>query len=196
VADELDPRHTALLIVDMQRGAFEGNDERARLLRQSGIAERLADVARAARAAGAMVVYVMNTRRADGADQASVPTDAGTAGSGRPVEGTPGWQVVDVLRPEPSDFSVIKRRRNAFHGTDLDLLLRARGITTLVVGGQRTTIGVESTVRDAHDYDYAMIVLRDGCGGVPDDEQAWAMERIFPGIARLRTCAEVAALLR
>ncbi|SRR5579885_238806 len=195
MADELDPRRTALLLIDMQRGAFDGNDERARLLRASGIAERLADLARVARARGATVIYVMNTRRADGADQVSVPTQAGSAGGGRPVEGTPGWQVVEVLRPEPADLSVIKRRRNAFHGTDLDLLLRARGITTLLVGGQRTTIGVESTARDAHDHDYAVIILRDGCGGVPDEEQTWAMERIFPGIARIMTCAEVAALL-
>jgi nicotinamidase-related amidase len=195
MAEPIDPRRTALLVIDMQRGAFEGNDERARLLRESGVAERLAEVVRAARASGVTVVYVMNTRRADGADQVSLPIQGGMSGSGRPVEGTPGWQVVEALRPEPADLSVIKRRRNPFHGSDLDVQLRARGITTLIVGGQRTTIGVESGVRDAFDHDYAVIVLRDGCGGVPDDEQAWAMERVFPGIARVMTCAEVVALL-
>jgi nicotinamidase-related amidase len=103
--------------------------------------------------------------------------------------------VIDLLRPQPSDVQVVKRRRNAFHGTDLDLVLRARGITTLLVGGQRTTIGVEGTVRDAFDRDYAVIVLRDGCGGVADDEQAWTMERVFPAMARVMTCAEAATLL-
>ena len=195
MADQLDPRHTAVVVIDMQRGALEGDSERSRLLRASGIAERLAELVRAARARGAMIVYVLNSRREDSADQAMVPVQAGPTTSGRPVEGTPGWELVEALRPEASDHRVIKRRRNAFHGTDLDLQLRARGITTVIVGGQRTTIGVESTVRDAHDHDYAVVVVRDGCGGVPDDEQAWAMERVFPGIARVMTCAEAAALL-
>ncbi len=192
----LDTRRTALLLIDMQRNAFEGDEPRARLLRASGVAERLAGVVAAARAAGALVVYVYATSRADGTDQVALPIQGGMSGRGRPAEGSPAWEVIDALRPELGDYRVIKRRRNAFHGTDLDLLLRARGITTLLVGGQRTTIGVEGTVRDAFDRDYAAIVLSDGCGGVPDDEQRWAMERVFPGMARVLTCAEAAALLK
>ncbi|HWP28585.1 MAG TPA: cysteine hydrolase [Chloroflexota bacterium] len=193
--DRLDPQRTALLVIDMQRGAFTAGDERARLLAASGIAERLAELVRTARARGVLIVYVLNTRRADGRDQVRLPIQDGLAPLGRPVEGTPEWEVIDALRPAPEDYRVIKRRRNAFYGTDLDLLLRARGITTLVVGGQRTTVGVESTVRDAFDRDYAVIVLRDGCGGVPADEQEWAMQRVFPTMARVMTCAEGAALL-
>ena len=193
--DRLDPQRTALLVIDMQRNAFEADDPRARLVRESGIAERLAELIPAARARGLLVVYVLATRRPDGSDQVRLPIQGGLSGVGRPAEGTPDWQVIDLLRPEPSDLQVVKRRRNAFHGTDLDLLLRARGTTTLIVGGQRTTIGVEGTVRDAFDRDYAVIVLSDGCGGVPADEQDWAMRRVFPSMARVMTCAEVTALL-
>jgi nicotinamidase-related amidase len=196
MVEQLDPRRTALLVIDMQRGAFEGGDERARLLAASGIVERLAQVVAAARARGVTIIYVLNSRRADGADQVTLPVQGGMAGGGgRPVEGSPEWQVVDALRPGPADVQVIKRRRNAFYGTDLDLHLRARGIITLIVGGQRTTVGVESTVRDAFDRDYALIVLADGCGGVPEDEQRWAMTRVFPTMARVLTCAEVQMLL-
>ena len=117
------------------------------------------------------------------------------SGNTRPIEGSREAEVIDVLRPEPTDFIVPKPRRNAFHGTPLDVYLRARGITTLLVGGQRTNVGLESTVRDAFDRDYAVIVLRDGCGGVPADEQEWAMTRIFPGMARVMTCEAATALL-
>jgi nicotinamidase-related amidase len=151
----------------MQESAFAGDEPRVQFLKASGIAERLAALIPRARAAGVTIVYILNTRRADGADQASVPIQGGMSSSARPV----------------------------VYGSDLDLVLRARGITTLIVGGQRTSIGVESTVRDAFDRDYGVIVLRDGCGGVPDDEQASAMERTFPGIARVMTCAELTALL-
>jgi nicotinamidase-related amidase len=193
--DRLDPRRTALLVIDMQRNAFEGADARARLVRESGIAERLADLLPRARAAGVLVVYVYATSAPDGSDQVALPVQGGMSGRGRPAEGSRDWEVIDQLRPEAGDYRVVKRRRNAFLGTDLDLLLRARGITTLIVGGQRTTIGVEGTVRDGFDRDYACIVLSDGCGGVPADEQQWAMERVFPGMARVMTCAEAAALL-
>jgi nicotinamidase-related amidase len=193
--ERLDPRHTAVLVIDMQRNAIEGGDPRARLVRESGVVARLAEFIPRARAAGAMIVYVYATSRPDRADQVALPVQGGLSALGRPAEGTPAWEVIDALRPEPSDYRVIKRRRNAFYGTDLDLLLRARGITTLIVGGQRTTVGVEGTVRDAFDRDYALIVLRDGCAGVPEDEQRWAMERVFPSMARVLTCAEAAALL-
>jgi nicotinamidase-related amidase len=195
MADALDPRRTALLVVDMQESAYQGDEPRVQFLKASGIHERLATLIPKARAAGVTIVYVLNTRRADGADQASVPIQGGMSSSARPVEGTPGWQVLTALKPETGDFQVIKRRRSAFYGSDLDLVLRTRGIRTVIVGGQRTSIGVESTVREAFDRDFGVIVLRDGCGGVPDDEQAWAMERTFPGIARVMTCAEIAALL-
>ncbi len=191
----LDPKRTALLVIDMQRNAYDADDPRARMVRESGIAERLAALIRKARAAGALIVYVYATSAPDGSDQVALPVQGGMSGRGRPAEGSRDWEIIDLLRPEPGDYRVIKRRRNAFHGTDLDVLLRARGITTLVLGGQRTTIGVEGTVRDGFDRDYACVVLRDGCAGVPDDEQQWAMERVFPGIARVVTCAEAAALL-
>src|SRR5438067_12547896 len=103
MAEQLDPRHTAVVVIDIQRGAFEGDSERSRLLRASGIAERLAELLRAARARGAMIVYVLNSRREDSADQASPPVQAGPTASGRPVEGTPGWDLVDVLHPEAAD---------------------------------------------------------------------------------------------
>src|SRR5438270_4654199 len=106
MAEQLDPRYTAVVVIDMQRGAFEGDSERSRLLRASGIAERLADLVRAARARGAMIVYVLNSRREDSADQATLPVQAGPATSRRSVEGTPGWEMADVLHAEASDHHV------------------------------------------------------------------------------------------
>jgi nicotinamidase-related amidase len=195
VNEKLDPTRTALIVVDMQRNAYEGDDARSRLLRGSGVAARLAELVQVARERGVLIVYIMSSRRPDGGDQVPARLDSAPAGGGRPVEGTAAWQVIVQLQPASEDYFVVKRRRSGFYGTDLDLVLRSRGITTLIVGGQRTTLGVEGTMRDAFDRDYAVIALSDGCGGVPDDEQAWTVQRVFPQMARVRTCAEAAALL-
>src|SRR5215217_1369811 len=113
--DRIDPQRTALLVIDMQRNAIDGTDERALLVRESGIAERLAEVVKAARARDMLIVYVMATRSPDGKDQVRLPTQNGLSPVGRPAQDSPDWQVTDVLRPEPQDYVVPKRRRNAFH---------------------------------------------------------------------------------
>jgi nicotinamidase-related amidase len=153
---------------------------------------------RAARAAGLPVFYVQNSRRPDFADQKEVLTDASIAGGGArggPVIGTRGWEILDEIKPEPDDYVVPKFRQGAFSATTLDAFLRARAIDTVVLCGVRTTVGIETTCRDGRDLGYNMVLVSDCTGGVAPEDHQWTLDHIFPTISRVRTGAQVAAML-
>jgi nicotinamidase-related amidase len=77
----------------------------------------------------------------------------------------------------------------------LDTLLRARGIDTIVLCGVRTTVGIETTVRDGRDLGYNMVLVSDCTGGVSPEDHQFTVQRIFPMLARVRTRAQVASML-
>jgi nicotinamidase-related amidase len=194
--ERLDPGRTGILIFDMQKGQFEVDDpDRRRWLAESNIVANAVELLRAARAAGIPVFYIQNNRRPDFADQKEVLTDAGGGARGGPVTGTRAWEIIDELKPEPDDYVVPKFRQGAFSSTALDTLLRARGIDTLILAGVRTTVGVETTVRDGRDLGYNMVVVSDCTGGVSPEDHRFTIERIFPMLARVRTGAQVASML-
>jgi len=197
--ERLDPTTTALVVFDMQKGQFEVADaERQRWLKDSNIVANTVELLRVARSAGMPVFYVQNSRRPDFADQKDVLTDASIAGGGArggPVIGTRGWEILDEIKPEPDDYVVPKFRQGAFSGTTLDTFLRARGIETVVLCGVRTTVGIETTCRDGRDLGYNMVLVSDCTGGVAPEDHQWTLDHIFPMIARVRTGAQVAAML-
>ncbi|MEA2642596.1 MAG: hypothetical protein QOF51_3990 [Chloroflexota bacterium] len=198
-AERLDPARTALVVFDMQKGQFEVNDpERQRWLRESNVLGNCVELLQVARGAGLPVFYVQNTRRPDFADQKEVLTDASIAGGGAhggPIVGTRPWEFVDEIAPHPEDYVVPKYRHGAFSATALDTLLRARGVDTIILCGVRTTVGIETTVRDGRDLGYHLVLVRDATGGVSPEEHNWTVEHIFPMLARVRTHAQVAAML-
>jgi nicotinamidase-related amidase len=197
--DRLDPAVTALVVFDMQKGQFEVDDaERQRWLKDSNIVANTVQLLSAARSAGIPVLYVQNSRRPDFADQKEVLTDAAIAGGGArggPVIGSRGWEILDEIKPQPDDYVVPKFRQGAFSGTTLDTFLRARGIETVVLCGVRTTVGIETTCRDGRDVGYNMVLVSDCTGGVAPEDPQWTLDHIFPMIARVRTGAQVAAML-
>lgn len=81
------------------------------------------------------------------------------------VEGTPGAELVEALRPGPSEHLVRKRRYSAFFATDLDLLLRGLGIDTIVACGLLSDVCVHYTCVDAHQLDLRVHVVPEACGG-------------------------------
>lgn len=156
---------TALLVIDMEedfvRGAMAVPGAEA-------LARRLAPLVSAARDAGVVVVFVTQSLR---------PGDIGPLArfddvrEGRVLkEGTPGVQVVQELDPQPSDCYVTKRRFGAFLGTDLDLVLRARAVTRVVVCGISAHVCCDTTVREAFQLGYDPLYLVDGVsmGDLPD----------------------------
>ena len=198
-SERLDRASTALVVFDMQKGQFEVNDpERQRWLRESNVLGNTVELLQAARAAGLPVFYIQNTRRPDFADQKEVLTDASIAGGGArggPVVGTRPWEIMDEIKPQPDDYVLPKFRQGAFSATALDTLLRARGIDTIILCGVRTTVGIETTVRDGRDLGYNIVLVSDCTGGVAPDEHDFVVQRIFPTLARVRTGAQVADML-
>jgi nicotinamidase-related amidase len=91
---------------------------------------------------------------------------------------------------------VTKRNVGAFHGTDLDLQLRRRGITQIVLGGIATSMGVESTARAAHDHGYHVTLVTDAMADMDADVHRNSVERIFPRLGETGTTAEILALLK
>ena len=107
------------------------------------------------------------------------------------VPGTWGAEFYGRVRPEPGDPVVTKHRFGAFEGTDLDLLLRASGIRTLVFGGVVTHVCVESTVRQAFFKDYFSVVVSDAVTGWQPDWHRTSLEVMDWGFAHVVTVDEL-----
>jgi ureidoacrylate peracid hydrolase len=179
----LDTASTAVLVVDMQNdfGTEGGMFHRAGvdIAPIKAVVPAVARVLAAARRAALPIVYLKMEHRPD-------LSDTGAASSpyvhkceffkiGSPAAGPRGekgrilvrdtWNtdIVPELRPEPSDIIVSKHRYSGFYETDLHLILRARGINTLIVTGCTTSVCVESTIRDAAFRDYTCVLLSDCC---------------------------------
>jgi nicotinamidase-related amidase len=179
-----DPRHTALLLVDMQQDFVAPDGAFASLgIDVSMYAEmrpRLAGLLAAARQCGVMVVHIKNTalpdRRSDSPAQIrfNLRMHQAARTGGPPlrytVPGTPGHEFVEDLRPLPDELVVPKYRSSAFWGTSLELLLRSNGIRTVIVSGCTTEGCVESTARDAMFCDHYVVIAED-CVGSDDKEQ-------------------------
>lgn len=193
------PSRTAVILIDLQNdiirnpnGPFYGAI--AEQVRNKQVVERVVRLTSQARAAGALVFYITVVRRQDYQDVVNQISELVAAGKAPPpklqvslVEGTHGARLVDELKPEPGDYVLVKKRRNAFHQTELDFHLRARNITTVAIGGVATDLGVENTVRDAWDRDYNVIVLEDISVAVPPAAHDYAISSVFPRMARIMT---------
>jgi nicotinamidase-related amidase len=175
LAELVDPRHTALVVVDMQRdfcipgGAFDklGVD----ISMYPPMIPRLARLIDGARAAGAPVIYIQMTvlpgRRSESPAQIrfNLRLHLGADGVVEPLSYTPdgsvGQEVIPELAPQDGDWIVKKYRSSAFWGTNLDMLLRSNGIRSIVVSGCTTEGCVESTARDGLFADYYVVIPED-----------------------------------
>jgi nicotinamidase-related amidase len=174
LAELVDPAHSALVVVDMQRdfcqtgGAFDrlGVD----ISMYPPVIPRIARLLQAARGAGVQVIYIQMTvlpgRKSESPAQIRFNLRmhlAQTAGEalGYTTDGSPGQEILPELAPADGDLVVKKYRSSAFWGTNLDLLLRSNGIKSLIVTGCTTEGCVESTARDALFNDYYVVVVED-----------------------------------
>jgi ureidoacrylate peracid hydrolase len=169
---------TAVIVVDMQNGyaspggyvdiaGFDIAGARACI-------ERIGTVLSAARTAGIPIVYLQNGWDADYAE-AGTPLSPNWHKSNalKTMRAKPelrgqllargGWDyaIVDALTPQPGDLRVAKPRYSAFFHSQLDTLLRARGIRNLIFTGIATNVCVESTLRDGFHLDYFGVLLAD-----------------------------------
>ena len=190
---KLDPKKTALLIMDVQNDQY-GMLEKAG--QATGFLENVKQVLDAARAAGALVIYVV-ARFRPGHPEASPRNRFNTynKAQGRLVEGSDGAAIRVEVAPLADDIVVIKRRINAFFGTDLDGVLRANGIESIVLTGIATRGVILSSTRHAGDADYDIVILRD-CVGDPDPElHAVLMDKVLPMQAAVANTADFVAAI-
>ncbi len=184
---ELDPQSTALVLIDLQQGILGyalGPITGAELLaRGQALAERF-------RAAGATVVLVNVAFSADGRDLLRPQVDEAQA---LPKDGFPaGWSEFPPGLAQPGDLLITKRQWSAFHGTELDLQLRRRGIRTIVLGGVSTQIGVESTARQAYEHGYEQLIVKDVTTSSVPEGHDMSMKHILPRLARVVQSGDIA----
>ena len=182
----LDPGKTAVIVVDMQNdfGAEGGMFARAgiSIADIAAVVDPIAQVLDAARRTGMIVIYLTMQFEPDLSDAGARdapnflkhrPLGIGqvvAAPDGREsrtlVRGTWGTEILPELAPEEGDLVVAKHRYSGFFETELDAILRRRGIDSLVFTGCTTSVCVDSTLRDAFYRDYRCLLLRD-CTGEP-----------------------------
>ncbi|SRR5579883_2229499 len=153
----IDPAHTALLVIDVQNDFCRDEPRQAMI-------PHIARVLDAARASAVEVVYLQNTVLPDGLSDS--PADLARRrklgiNTDVTVDGTWGQQIVDPLAPRPTDPVVRKHRLSGFIGTTLDILLRSRGIETIVCTGTATHGCVINTAYAAIAHNYYVVVVED-----------------------------------
>ena len=172
----LDPERTALLLMDFQNSIVDNYAAQAPTL-----LPKAAAAAAAARAAGLRVIHVVIGFR-EGYPEVAPGNKvfSGLRQSGRFAPGSPGAAIVDALTPQAGDLVVVKHRVSAFSGSDLEMLLRAAGIQALLLAGIASSGVVLSTLRQAADLDYRLLVLRDACLDADPAVHACLMDKVFP----------------
>jgi len=134
---------TALLVIDLQRGMFGAGQAPHD---GDGVLSRVADLLAQARSRGVPVLHVQH----DG-------------GPGDDLERlTRGWEIHPAVAPRDGEPVIEKTVCSAFHGTDLDARLRARGVTRLVIAGMQTEYCIDTNCRAAHGLGYEVVLVKDG----------------------------------
>jgi nicotinamidase-related amidase len=176
---------SALLLLDIQSAVVPafGGDE--------ALLEDLQRLASSAREASVPVVYVRVAFRPGYPDVSDANALFGPLRDVMDLtEANPDTGIHPKVAPHEGDVIVTKRRVSAFTGSDLQLVLRSMGIRRLVLAGVATSQVVLSTVREAADLDYELVVLSDGCADGDAEVHGLLMEKVFPSQATVSTIDE------
>jgi nicotinamidase-related amidase len=189
----IDPRSAALLVMDYQV------DTLTRFMtaeRSADAIARLPDLIAMARNAGMMLIHVVGAFR-PGHPEVSPhnPLFGALKTNSMMVAGSDGAAIHPAAAAQEAEPIVVKHRISPFVGTDLETLLRANGIETLVLAGVHTSGVVLSTVRHAGDLDYRLVVVRDCCADPDAELHAMLLDIVFPKQAAVITTAELAGAL-
>jgi len=187
----IDKTKTALVVIDLQKGIAAGMTTAP--YTTAAVIKNAAALADAFRKNGMPVFLVHVNTAPDGKDRLHPNADVQWPMKDLP----PDWSdIVPELGPKPGDLVITKRQWGAFYGTELDLELRRRGITTIVLCGIATNIGVESTARFAAEYGYEQIFAEDAMSAMSAEEHTFTITKIFPRIGFVRKTSEILAGLQ
>ncbi len=171
-----DSRHTALVVIDMQRdfveeggfGSVLGNDVRPLTIIVPTVAKLLA----LARGHGMLVVHTRESHLPDLSDCPPAKLKRGNPALGIGdegpmgrilVRGEPGNQILPLLAPQDGELVIDKPGKGAFYATDLHAQLQSRGITHLLFAGVTTEVCVQTSMREANDRGYECLIVEDAC---------------------------------
>lgn len=179
---------TAVLIMDYQNDIVKMLPENV----QVSLLDKASAMLKKAHQARLPIIYVV-VRFRDGYPEINPHNKlfSSLKDSGRLREGTPGAEIHEKVAPQPEDIVVTKRRVGAFSTTDLETILRAKNINTLVLFGISTSGVVLSTVRWAADMDYSLVVVSDACADRDAEVNRVLLDKVFPWQATVVTTQEL-----
>ncbi len=175
---------TALVVIDLQKGIsqMETKPHSAKDV-----------IANAAKLAGAfrrsnMPVFLVRVAMGPGTTLQTVSDESFQ----RPANMAPDWaDFVPEMTPQASDIVITKRQWGAFYGTELELVLRRRGIDTIVLCGIATDYGVESTARFAYEYGFQQVFAEDAMSSRSEEQHNAAVNFVLKRIGRVRKTQEI-----
>lgn len=187
-ATALDPK-TALVVIDLQKGISSLVPSPDAF---GAVVANAARLAAAFRAARRPVVLVNVTFSEDGGDKLTPRAEVQ-----RSIPWTPDFaQILPELGPKPGDIVVTKRQPSAFYGTELDLQLRRRHVTGIVLAGVSTSVGVDGTARAAHERGYNLTFASDAMMDLDAAAHEFVLKKVFPRLGETDTTDAILALAR
>ncbi|MEU3778158.1 hydrolase [Streptomyces sp. NPDC032472] len=178
---------TALVLIDLQQDILALPTTRpAEEVLANGMA-----LAEAFRARRLPVVLVKVAWSPDGGDLPTTDVDRPGPATAPPA----AFSEIPAELAALGDVVVTKRHWGAFTGTELDLQLRRRGISRIVLAGISTSVGVESTARTAWEHNYALVFAEDATADTDPQSHAHTFGKIFPRIGKVSSTAEIIAAL-
>ena len=199
----IDPSKTAVVLIEYQNDfTSEGGALHAAVepvMEKTGMLDNTARLVAAARDAGATIVHAPITFAPGFGELADHPYGIlkGVVDSTAFVKGTWGAEIVDDLAPQEGDIVVEgKRGLDTFATTNLDFILRARGITTIALGGFLTNCCVESTMRTGYEKGYEVVTLSDCVAATSPEEHDNAIKFDFPMFSEVKDSSALLEELR
>ena len=187
----MDPKRTAVVLIEYQNDfTSEGgtlHDAVKPVMNSTNMLANTLDTVKRARELGATIVHAPITFTDDYHELTSEPYGIlkGVVDSRSFRKGSWGSEIVDELTPEPQDIVIEgKRGLDGFASTNLDFVLRSRGITNIALGGFLTNCCVESTMRTGYEKGYNVVTLKDCTAALSEEEQQSAVEKNYPMFSR------------
>jgi len=187
----MNPKQTAVVLIEYQNDFTSDGGTLHQAVKpvmdSSNMLANTVETVKKARELGVTIIYAPITFTGDYHELSAEPYGIlkGVVDSKSFRKGTWGAEIVEVLKPEPQDI-VIEGKRGlcGFATTNLDFILRSRGITNIALGGFLTNCCVESTMRTGYEKGYNVVTLKDCTAALSEEEQRLAVEKNYPMFSR------------